>query len=456
MSEASTIARQNESKRRRNALAWTVLIVFGLLSLLACIVLYGEARFRGEINARHLRGQRILPEDFRWPAVPDDQNAATYLSAAADQLAMNAHQEWLIDHVDNGPLVPAQISCANRLLADKATALQAIRKARELDRVNWHVKIISPVFELTLLSHWGKQRRNVDALHLIAVAEHETGREAEAIEHIRDILGVARALEREPSGIVGHLVANALESVACDVGMRISPSVVVDSSTARDQLNALIDELLDEQVSVKGLHLGIEWDRMMMTDELRESSIRPLPRWLQRQVGVWQSVPLMHAYDEIALASEGTDWHTIETKLAHAQTSKNGFAGIALNSAPRALENQMRVTCFRRITATAMALRMYQLDHGGQWPATLQELVPRYLKSMPIDPFSPAHAAIGYLPGDPPALYSVGVNEVDDHGDRTGAMTTHGYDPWRSPDAVFPLGGVQRNEPWDPAGPSKD
>jgi hypothetical protein len=274
-------------------------------------------------------------------------------------------------------------------------------------------------------------------------------------------------LDRQATGVVTHLVASGIGSVTAYVCVRIAPSLMIEGPSAiatersgtraatREGVIRLIGELLDERLSGSGLQQGIEWDRMAMIDGLREGN-GDLPRWLQRQVGAWQSVEPMHDIDNVAAAAQAADWRSMKKPMARSQPPTNTVSGLMLNHAPLYLESQMQVLVTRRIAATALALRLYQIDHGGQWPATLDALVPQYLPMQPIDTFSSTHAMIGYLLGNPPALYSVSTNEIDDHGDRTGAMTVNGYNPWRSPDAVFPLGGVQTNEPWDPAGPSKD
>ena len=73
-----------------------------------------------------------------------------------------------------------------------------------------------------------------------------------------------------------------------------------------------------------------------------------------------------------------------------------------------------------------VAIRLYQLDHAGQRPPTLDALVPKYLPAVPGDPFN-ADAPLGYV-ADPkdPYVYSVGENGLDD-----SAATK----PWR-PDAT--------------------
>jgi hypothetical protein len=75
-------------------------------------------------------------------------------------------------------------------------------------------------------------------------------------------------------------------------------------------------------------------------------------------------------------------------------------------------------------------VRLYQADHGGEFPLSLEGLVPRYLPQLPVDPFSPDGKPIRYvilpggLPGggDRPLVYSVGPDGTDDTASR-GAAT---------------------------------
>ena len=75
-----------------------------------------------------------------------------------------------------------------------------------------------------------------------------------------------------------------------------------------------------------------------------------------------------------------------------------------------------RTTAARRMAATAVAIRLYEWDHGRR-PATLDELVPKYLPAVPADPFTADGSPIRYLPeAERPLLYSVGRNSVDEEG----------------------------------------
>lgn len=72
-----------------------------------------------------------------------------------------------------------------------------------------------------------------------------------------------------------------------------------------------------------------------------------------------------------------------------------------------------------RATLIMCALRLHQLDHGGQWPDRLDELAPAYLPSLPADPFSATGEAFGYrtCPQDGFVLWSRGRDTRDDGGE---------------------------------------
>ncbi len=65
-------------------------------------------------------------------------------------------------------------------------------------------------------------------------------------------------------------------------------------------------------------------------------------------------------------------------------------------------------------TAIAIALRIYRLERGN-YPASLDPLVPEYLGSLPVDPFTgkPFHYEQA---GDDFRLYSYYYNQIDDYG----------------------------------------
>ena len=65
---------------------------------------------------------------------------------------------------------------------------------------------------------------------------------------------------------------------------------------------------------------------------------------------------------------------------------------------------------------TAIALRRHQLAHGS-WPAKLEELVPRFLPAMLLDPMDGKPLRYQRAADGTPLLYSVGTDGADAGGD---------------------------------------
>jgi len=91
-------------------------------------------------------------------------------------------------------------------------------------------------------------------------------------------------------------------------------------------------------------------------------------------------------------------------------------SAILLPSLDRAVQIHFRLIGERRLTATVIAMRLYELDHGRR-PETLDALVPEYLAAVPRDPFHLGGGPIGYLRDDEaPRLYCAGTNGIDENG----------------------------------------
>ena len=101
-----------------------------------------------------------------------------------------------------------------------------------------------------------------------------------------------------------------------------------------------------------------------------------------------------------------------------------------------------RNTAERRMTAIALAARLYAADHGGKPPAKLDDLVPKYLPALPLDPFAAAPQPLKYINDpDKPIVYSVGEDGVDGGGSElaTRKNARANVDRWQKLDAVLHL-----------------
>ena len=117
------------------------------------------------------------------------------------------------------------------------------------------------------------------------------------------------------------------------------------------------------------------------------------------------------------------------------------MARLLLPAYDRAVQTHYRCLGDRRMAAAALAVRWYQADHGGQPPATLDELVPKYLPSVPLDPFAAGGRPLRYVSElERLVVYSVGENGTDEAGN-AAPTDPRRVKPgrWEQLDAVFPL-----------------
>jgi hypothetical protein len=82
---------------------------------------------------------------------------------------------------------------------------------------------------------------------------------------------------------------------------------------------------------------------------------------------------------------------------------------------------QQKMIAHLRLLTAELGLRCYQSTHG-QAPAAMEQLVPQYLKRVPVDPFN--GRPMKYRPqGTNWLVYSVGQDGADNGGKPVGRST---------------------------------
>lgn len=73
-----------------------------------------------------------------------------------------------------------------------------------------------------------------------------------------------------------------------------------------------------------------------------------------------------------------------------------------------------------RVAAVAVAAARYRAEHGSHWPATMSDLVPRYLDAAPIDPYSGEPIRMTLSDSGQLSVYTIGTDRKDDGGPTNG------------------------------------
>jgi len=90
----------------------------------------------------------------------------------------------------------------------------------------------------------------------------------------------------------------------------------------------------------------------------------------------------------------------------------------------------IRAETANRVVITAIALRRFQLGHA-HLPETMNDLVPEYIASVPIDPYDGKPLKYRLNPDETYLLYSVGEDGKDDGGDPTNTSSSSSSPYWQ-------------------------
>lgn len=437
------------------------------LSLTAVRIWWGhvaEGRLQAKIAEYRAAGQPVLIDDFATEPVPDEENGAYFLRQAA---SLAQPKEEMLDIAKDAALRAEHADELRQYVAANEPALKLVRAARSKTRTCWDQKLTSPAFGMVVPS-LSPQRMLARLTCTAALQQHAVGNDAEAIETLRDILAQAVHVDRTAPILITHLVAIAIDSLGSSAVESVSHDLRIapDSAAARDdaqpatraQVQDLIRDLLEAQSLDDAWRRNLYGERMGQVDAML-GLIRSSPTSLLGSASLvadsfltpaWKldTVAMMERATTILEAGLAPNWpaaHQAALQGAYPQPRCSAdkfahlFGSIQTGSDDGAVPLRFRLLADRRMAALALAIRLYELDHGRR-PAALSELAPDYLPAVPRDPFDADDRPIRYRPDAPsPLLYSVGLNGLDEDG--AFQLNKEGGVDWRAKDIPFFLDG---------------
>ncbi|HZL37007.1 MAG TPA: hypothetical protein VFC78_16930 [Tepidisphaeraceae bacterium] len=434
-----------------------VLIVVGLAGLRGWWGREAQRRIDAIIAQAQRRGEPILPGDFVTPGNAGSVNpvvtlARTFSWSAPEQAFVNTFNR-------NAQPTAADRAMIRGIMKAHAAALAQVRAARGLIGTD---EVAPPKNVRSEVVHLNAWRNLAEVLGLCAVEAHCVGNDAGALEYIRDLGTVANAVTDENLYLLSYLVAGGITSIESDSAVQLAETLTIapdgsatpSGAASQTQVRSLIADLLDER---RRQAMGVrvwEIERSMALraeDDDADMQIQPpdlaylgLPIFRlarvreARELGPAIAAARQTQFPAAINAAAPVIPYNPLSILENVATGGPNWVYGPQYSAFRAIYAGLLT---RRVGATALAIRLYAVDHEGRFPETLQQLVPAYLPTVPVDPFAADGRPLRYVPHrNPPVIYSVGDNGIDDGG---AAKWPAGPDfpssVWGAADIVFPL-----------------
>ena len=363
-----------------------------------------EANRRMDAKIADLRAKgRILRwADLKYDEVPDEQNAATHLRAA-----FAAYVPSKLASGYRRPTVgtPAWQTMAQAQVAANTQTLALARKARPFDRVCWDRP--TPGANLPPMPQFSNVSEFCRLLHGAALLHHRQGQEKQAIECWRDIEHTQQMIGKDNYTLICGLISLIESGIGTDAIVRMAPGFRFEGDGGLDPADArtLIRELLDtdpvKQAVARGLQgEGISATNFVLTDHNQGLS------WLLRPGLIMAMKRNMAIMDEAADRAEHLRYRPSQPPPPPTQTLFDYYTPQFTNVVDDLIQEVLR----RRLAAVTVALSLYRHE-TGRFPDSLQEIVPQYLPSVPMDPRNEEKTPLGYVlaqDGLRPVLYSAG------------------------------------------------
>ncbi|HSZ57817.1 MAG TPA: hypothetical protein VK797_19295 [Tepidisphaeraceae bacterium] len=389
-----------------------VLPVLVLAAARSCSLYLADRQFARELQSLRDRGEPVDLSPFRQAPVPASEDAAPLLRQAA-LAASNSYR------------TSANLT-VQQWVARNANALRLVRQARSLSRAYWGDGSSDP--------KQGFRSTSPRPLELIRLSEllsraadlaARRGNATAVIEYMRDSLHAA--------ALVGQAPDPGSQNVAMVWQMMVTRTLDGDSpalvkSNVNDGVNnasldtstcSLIAELLDS-TDVPDAHRLIRGMRsqaiFLMTDPRVEQEgwlyFRKPTRWEQFLLFLFRA-RIRRADLQYLQYLNGVDRgaadvpYPVQLDPAHVdfvddRVSMNGRQGVSM-----LLHRRTETVARRRMAALGLAISLYQREHRGKFPGSVDELVPKYLAEIPRDPFDPAGSPLRLSIDQPLRIHGV-------------------------------------------------
>jgi len=335
---------------------------------------------------------------------------------------------WIKDKSERG---------SNEAYPDDATVSDALRELYDIISMpggHYKKRLSTPAIFTTLpeLATY----RNIGRLIACAAEHHaESGDMSDCAVDLEALFGFSRMLESKYPTLIQMLVQMAMESLYIErieraINRRGLTSVELQANQIRltDVQNGpnIRSAMMVERVCFIDTYCWVESGVGNISTIAGLTAAGPS---LPMTPNIWQYIPVLPSLD----AAYGLEWLNLCVEAAESPgpvaLSKVRKAELRISNAPaylvysssmlpslsRSMELQLKSIGSKRAMIAALACERHRLA-TGEWPESLTDLVPEYLKAVPVDPFD--DAPIRYaVTSEGIKLWCIGEDLKDDGGD---------------------------------------
>lgn len=367
--------------------------------------------------------------------VPVDRNAATYAEPAFAKLDLRRlleKEEPRIPLADRaaraplpltGPLDPGVRAAVEGFLAENAESLELLHRAASCTEARYTVDYAEPYD--THFERFGQAGVGAALLALEAVLAAEAGYTDKALSGLEDCLRFVETLAGDPVMSAQDERYWAQHNVLQVLNRILNRHALTDEQLSR--IAALLQNVENNDTYYRGI-AGWRCNGEAMIDQWiqynEDLGLGHPVEYLRLRLGFVERdrrwfLECMDAVLEACRAPVDERFDRIEATRAVIRRRPmftSDYYGGPMLTEDNCEFFQGHLWAFARLRCAraALAVERYRLAHGAL-PETLDDLVPEYLKGVPLDPF--AKAPLKYLRKDGGySVYSVGRDRKDDGG----------------------------------------
>ncbi len=467
---------------KRVALACVVLV--GLLGGFRAVWGYrARACLQDEIERVRARGEPLYPSDYTETDISDADSLTAKLLAANDALAVTPAERRILRSLPRLSRMNSQRrDVIAGLTARSAAARELVREARRQGILDHPLAVAGPSLpnRRTLQGHLSRELPLARTLTQAALHSHAMADTAEALTCLRDALWIADHLGQYPflnsqlwSQYAARWVVYYVEALSPELFGPESAGAEASARTIEPAVRSaaadLIAALLDDELAYKQFVTAVQTERtseLMRAEQVLTQTERNLntsllavispdvlgaaDRPLFEPIYRFDAARMLQYMTAVSDAVAARNWPGVQAELPERFQAASDMELFTHPLSRRTntdfewhTQLHFRTLALRRMAAVGLAVWLFEAEHGD-WPDRLEELVPEYLPDVPPDPFAGPDHGIAYDPYvEPPILYSVGVNGIDEGGKLPANLS--GPQHWLKADMPYFLNG---DRPW--------